>query len=532
MVDSSEFIQIKSAEEWSVDTAVCHLERRVVEGKVMLWKSLRHHFLSDEKLRDCLRKEYEAGCRLSEVTPYVVGYRQIIDTPEECSVVMDFIDGKTLDVFMHDNPGYFATRSHLDLFLQQLLDALKSIHHEQVIHMDLKPANLLITAVNNELRIIDFGLSYVAAQTDTVGMTPGFASPEQLDGSSCFDARADIYTVGKVLEYIETTERDNGCAFSLPRHVRRLKEKCLEKDKERRWESVAEMQKYLETSAWRKRTLYKVAACVVLLLGAMALFFFHKPCQEENFTDRYGNTYRVKSADSLTCVLTGRADTCRIPNLYIEQSVSFHGQSYKVVEIADSAFLGDKYIETLCLPHTLRYIGDCAFRECTNLIAADIPDHVQSIGSMAFWGCLRLADVHLPKALRRVSSSCFSKTSLSRVYVPDSVRSIGFDAFAICGRLSEVRLPASLRSIERGVFWNCKSLRMLHIPCNVEEIGQFALMDCPSLSDVYNDAVTPQHTIRLFGRTASQVTLHVPAASIPLYREADCWNKTRQIVGQ
>lgn len=533
MVETSGFIRQNNKEVWSMDTAVCHLERRVADGKATLWKSLSPRFLADERMRHCLRKEYEVGCRLSEVTPYVVGYHRFIDTPQECAVVMDFVDGKTLDVFLRDNPGYFASRSHLDSFLQQLLEALKAIHHAQVIHMDLKPSNLLLTAVNNELRIIDFGLSFMEAQTGTVGMTPGFAAPEQLEGASSFDARADIYAVGKVLEFIETAMRDNGSSFSLPRHVRHLKQKCLQKDRKKRWESVVEMQDYLQSSVFRRKIFYKTAACVALLLIATAVtLFFRNPSCTDCFSDRYGNTYRVKSADSLTCILTGRADTCRLSDLYIEQSVACRNKYYKVVGIADSAFLADTHIETICLPHTLLSIGSCAFRGCRNLIAADIPDHVQSLGSMAFWGCSRLSDVHLPKALRRVPSSCFSKTALVRVYVPDGVRSIGYDAFAVCTRLCEVRLPASLRSIERGVFWKCSSLRSIHLPGGVEEIGQFALMDCPSLSDVYNDAVAPQHTIRLFGKTARQVTLHVPATSIPAYRDADCWRNVRQIVAQ
>ena len=96
MLDSSDFMPLGKAEEWSLDTATCHLSRCVVEGKSLLKKSLHSQFLMDEKLRTCLRKEYETGKLLSAETPYVVRYYQLIDTQAECAILMDFVDGLTL----------------------------------------------------------------------------------------------------------------------------------------------------------------------------------------------------------------------------------------------------------------------------------------------------------------------------------------------------------------------------------------------------------------------------------------------------
>lgn len=113
------------------------------------------------------------------------------------------------------------------------------------------------------------------------------------------------------------------------------------------------------------------------------------------FADEYGNRYQVKSRDSLTCCLMGRDDTCTNVNLYIEPHILYRGVRYRVVEIAsEDAFKGDNRLQTLCLPHSLRRIGNCAFRECQQLIVADIPDEVTSMGSMVFWGCSRLTDVY------------------------------------------------------------------------------------------------------------------------------------------
>lgn len=239
----------------------------------------------------------------------------------------------------------------------------------------------------------------------------------------------------------------------------------------------------------------------------------------------------MNSEDSLTCNLVGRDDSCTNSNLYIEPYIQHHGKQYRVVEVADNAFSGDNRLQTLCLPHTLRRIGSRAFRECQQLVVADIPDEVTNLDNFAFWGCIRLTEVHIPKGLTRIPSSSFSKTGLVHVVVPEGVCSIGYDAFGLCEKLKSITLPQSLRSIERGVFWRCSSLSSIRIPENVHEIGQFCLMDCHSLKDVYNEAVVPQQVVRLFGEmTASHVTLHVPAVSVEEYKKAECWNHVKCIV--
>ena len=553
MLDSSDFMPLGKAEEWSLDTATCHLSRCVVEGKSLLKKSLHAQFLKDEKLRTCLRKEYETGKLLSAETPYVVRYYQLIDTAEECAILMDFVDGLTLDAFIQAQPLYFSDETRLDAFMCQLLEALKVIHHAQVVHLDIKPTNLLLSSVNNDLRIIDFGLSYISTYPHTSGLTVNFAAPEQTDGTGEVDCRTDIYAVGKILEYIQKNPGDDtkkdadslnvqkGEAYrQLPKIWQIVMNKCLMPRKEDRWQNIEEILSFwgnenhleeekLQRKGLLRKTIFAVVVALLVVVGISAWCVSRK--HEMTFADEYGNLYQVKSEDSLTCRLMGRGDTCNNVNLYIEPHISYDGKRYRVVEIADSAFLGDKRLQTLCLPHTLRRIGSRAFRECNQLLVADIPDEVTSMDNMAFWGCSKLSEVHISKGLTRIPSSCFSKTGLGKVVVPEGVRSIGYDAFGVCEKLKSVTLPQSLKSIERGVFWRCSSLDSIRIPKNVHEIGQFCLMECNSLKNVYNEAEEPQQVVKLFGKaTASHVTLHVPEKSFEAYKKAECWNEAKCIV--
>lgn len=541
MVESSDFMPLGAVGEWSKDTATYHLARCVVDGKSLLKKSLLPQFLADERLRTCLRKEYDAGNLLQGKCPYVVECHQMIDTPEECSVLVDFVEGKTLDAFISEQPRYFMDASCLHAFMCQLVDAMSAIHHSQVVHLDIKPTNLMLSSVNNDLRIIDFGMSHLAAYPHTEGLTDGFAAPEQKNRGTV-DCRTDIYAVGKILEYIETSLRKHADEnYALPKLWAKVEEKCLRHEKEDRWQNAEEIQRYIQAEqlhgadGWGKqlRQRWLQAAALVLLfvvIGA-ALLFEHGLLGVATFHDEYGNRYQVKSQDSLTCILMGRDDTCTTANLYIEPTISHRGKRYSVVEIADEAFMCDKRLQTITLPHTLREIGSRAFRECKRLLVADLPDEVHTMGNMAFWGCEKLAEVRIPKSLDRIPSSCFSKTAIVKVEIPEGVYSIGYDAFGVCGKLRMVKLPQTLKTMERGVFWRCTSLRDIHIPAGVKNIGQFCLMECDSLRDVYNDAVVPQRVVRLFDKNARRrVILHVPQSSVGAYQEADGWSMARQVV--
>ena len=553
MLDSSDFMPLGQVEEWSLDTATCHFSRCVVEGKSLLKKSLHAQFLKDEKLRTCLRKEYETGKLLSAETPYVVRYYQLIDTAEKCAILMDFVDGLTLDAFIQAQPLYFSDEARLDAFMCQLLEALKVIHHAQVVHLDIKPTNLILSSVNKDLRIIDFGLSYISAYPHTSGLTVNFAAPEQTDGTGEVDCRTDIYAVGKILEYIQKNLGDdtkkNADSLNvqkeeahrhLPKVWQIVMNKCLMPRKEDRWQNIEEILSFWDNEnqleeerlQWKgllRKTIFAVVVALLVVVGISAWCVLRK--HEVTFADEYGNLYQVKSEDSLTCRLMGRGDTCNNVNLYIEPNISYDGKLYRVVEIADSAFLGDQRLQTLCLPHTLRRIGSRAFRECNQLVVADIPDEVTSMDNMAFWGCSKLSEVHISKGLTRIPSSCFCKTGLVNVVVPEGARSIGYDAFGICEKLKTVTLPQSLQSIERGVFWRCSALRSIRIPKNVHEIGQFCLMECSSLENVYNEAEEPQQVVKIFGRaTAKHVTLHVPTIALEAYKKAECWNEVKCIV--
>ncbi|QTD51402.1 serine/threonine-protein kinase [Sulfidibacter corallicola] len=119
-------------------------------------------------------------------------------------LAMEYVEGATLDVYLKKHDLDLAAR--LELFLK-ICDALCYAHRRMVIHRDLKPKNILITA-DGEPKLLDFGIACTldpdtgAQRTMTTHsdqlMTPEYASPEQIRGDR-LNTATDVYSLGVLL---------------------------------------------------------------------------------------------------------------------------------------------------------------------------------------------------------------------------------------------------------------------------------------------------------------------------------------------
>jgi hypothetical protein len=165
-------------------------------------------------------------------------------------LVMEFIDGNTLEELLEANHGPFSERRVLG-WARQLCDVLEYLHSQQppIIFRDLKPGNIMLTR-GGRIKLVDFGIARIfrssgSQDTQLLG-TPGFAPPEQY-GSAQTDERSDIYSLAMTLFQL-MTDAVNETGFGLKDvhfnyphispPVARVLEKATSLKPEDRYESV------------------------------------------------------------------------------------------------------------------------------------------------------------------------------------------------------------------------------------------------------------------------------------------------------
>ena len=198
-MDSSQFSdnqpRFEAIEQMETQGATCDTFRVKLYGKLHFLKRLKPEHAGDIRYQEAFRKEFETGYRLEH--PSLVRYISL----DADSILMEYVDGETLTERLTKNSDYFEQQKNTDKFVRQLLDVLGYLHSHQVLHLDLKPDNILLTHINNDVKLIDLGFCNTDTFADTKGYTNAFAAPEQLNGEK-LDARSDIFAFGKILELL------------------------------------------------------------------------------------------------------------------------------------------------------------------------------------------------------------------------------------------------------------------------------------------------------------------------------------------
>ena len=299
-------------------------------GRDVAFKVLPRAFTSDAARLANLEREARVVASLSN--PHIAAIHGLEESEDVRGLVLELVEGDTLAQRIEQSAG--STRRGLRLpevlnVAHQIADALESAHERGVTHRDLKPANIKITP-DGVVKLLDFGIAKVvsgdaplvdltqahtatAAGTGTgliIG-TAGYMSPEQARGKTV-DKRTDIWAFGCVLyEMLSGKMAFDGDTVSdtiaaildrepdwstlpadTPRTLRRLIQRCLEKDPKQRLRDIGDARVELEeimrapgddvdpglaarqTNTWRQRTRWTAAMAALFAIAAGGLMWF------------------------------------------------------------------------------------------------------------------------------------------------------------------------------------------------------------------------------------------------------------------
>ena len=214
---------------------------------------------------DCkasLRQEFETTSMLEN--KYI---RKALDFVQieglgDC-IIFEYIEGKSLAE--HVRVGTL-TEKQVKSVLTEVCDALNYLHRNGMVHSNLNPENIMVTAAEGRAKLIDFGVPETKQDADRELLIKemAFVAPEIIKGED-FDSRADVYSLGKIMEFIG--ERNITKQFSA------VATHCTQFSKEQRYDTISDVR----SAVSKGHSFVKIIILLVVAAVLAVLAFIYVP---------------------------------------------------------------------------------------------------------------------------------------------------------------------------------------------------------------------------------------------------------------
>ena len=250
-------------------------------GRHVALKFLPQKMLDDPHALERFQREAQAASRLNH--PNICTIYDVGEFENQPFIAMELLEGRSLKDRLNEKPMELAEVLEIGL---QLADALDAAHTQGIIHRDLKPGNIFLSR-RGQVKILDFGLAKLAPEhrlvkqhagpgdldsdealttTDIIPGTAFYMSPEQARGEE-IDIRSDLFSLGVVLYEMATGEKPFYAhntvmtldavlhnrpisplklSPSLPADFEAIAARALEKKRDKRYQSAAELRADLQ----------------------------------------------------------------------------------------------------------------------------------------------------------------------------------------------------------------------------------------------------------------------------------------------
>lgn len=219
-------------------------------------KRLKKELRSKPLYLDALDKEFEIGVNLKH--PSLPDYREY----HRDYIIMDYIDGSDLSEMIRRGDPWLSDEKHIRSMLGQLVEAVGYLHRHNVVHCDIKPDNIMITANGHNIVLVDFDKCYTDALNDTSGHPAKYGVAADNAGS----VTIDFHGIAKVVERLNT---------DIPgfkaRRYKKFVRRCYSPDV-----TCDELLELLTSGSSRPtvKSLPVVAATIIFALAPAAILYF------------------------------------------------------------------------------------------------------------------------------------------------------------------------------------------------------------------------------------------------------------------
>ena len=232
-------------------------------GKKVIIKALKAQYANDPRSRAKLHEEYDITSLLDHRFIRKAIDFVTIEGLGDC-IVFEYIEGKSLAE--HVRVGTLSEKQ-VKSVLVDVCDALSYMHRNQVVHCNLKPENIIITANDCRAKLIDLGAPKTDQDADRELLIKemAFVAPEIIKGED-YDSRADVFSLGKIMEFFN--ERN------ITRQFNAIATHCTQFSKEQRYDSISEVR----SAITKGHPIVKIviAAAAVALLAVLAIIYVPK----------------------------------------------------------------------------------------------------------------------------------------------------------------------------------------------------------------------------------------------------------------
>jgi serine/threonine protein kinase len=237
-----------------------------VLGRKVAIKRLLPEMTENQEMAERFIREGKALAGLSHQG--VCAVHDLFTAKGNLTMVLEYVDGFDLSHILKNNPLPIDVAAIVGA---KLALALEHAHFKGIIHRDIKPANVMLSR-RGDVKLMDFGIALATdldrvTRTGLMVGTPMYMAPEVIGGGDP-DARSDIYALGAMLyqtvsgrKIFAHANKDNlyvlieqgrfpplrKVAPHVPRALRRIITRCLEKKPERRYQSAADLREALDT---------------------------------------------------------------------------------------------------------------------------------------------------------------------------------------------------------------------------------------------------------------------------------------------